>query len=201
MKNKLTLFFGAVILALLFLLVRENEAKVASQTQLNNIRYKATSVINEKGNAINELETQLTEMQVKLQDTEEAYQKELAAKLEEYNKLVMDTDTKAAQYEEVILQKNQNLEAAEAEAKTNSERFDKELKKKNAQISEIGEALRKTTERLAGALKKIETTEAEIFSLRQKIAKLEKQVRTLLDEQTRLAALVAAAKDNPAVLD
>jgi chromosome segregation ATPase len=200
-KHKLSIFLGLLIMALLFLLLRENEAKVAAQNQLNNIQYKATTMINEKGNAINELETQQTELQVKLQNTEEAYQKELAAGVEEYNKLTADTAAKAAQYEEVILQKNKDLEETEAEAKENSERFDKELKKKNAQISEIGEELRKTTERLAGSLKRVEEAESEIFSYRQNNAILEKQVQTLHDEQTRLEGLVAVSQGKPAVLD
>ena len=56
-KNKAVLFVIVVAGALLFLLLRENEAKVAAQSQLKNIQFKATTVINEKGNAINELET------------------------------------------------------------------------------------------------------------------------------------------------
>ena len=201
MKHKLAIFIGLLAMALLFLLLRENEAKVAAQTQLNNIQFKATSVINEKGNAINELETQLTELQVKLQDAEEAHQKELAVKTEEYNKLTADMGVKAAQYEEVIVQKNKNLEETEAEAKANSERFDKELKKKNAQISEMGEGLRKTTERLAESLKKVENTEAENFSQRQAIAALEKQLQTFKEEQARLKGQLTATQDKPAALD
>ena len=89
------MFLALVIVALLLLLLRENEAKVAAQTQLKNIQYKAASVINEKGNAINELETQQSELQAKMQETEESYQKALTAKTEELNNLAADSEAKS----------------------------------------------------------------------------------------------------------
>ena len=201
MKNKTAVLLGVVIIALLFLLLRENEAKVAAQNQLNKIQFKATSVINEKGNAINELETQLTELQVKLQETEENGQSLLAAKAQEMDQLAADSQVKVQQYEEEIRQKVKAIGDAENEAKESSERFEKTLKKKNTEISGMGDELRKTTERLATALKKQEADEAENFSQHQKISDFEKQVQALKDEQTRLKGLAGASKDTPAALD
>ncbi len=189
------------ISALLFLLLRENEAKVAAQTLLRNIQYKATSMINEKGNAINELETQLAEFQSKLQETEETSQKVLAAKAEEFNQLVADSETKMQQHQEELQLKNKNIDDLENEIKQNTESFDKKLKKKNSEISGMGEELRKTTERLATCLKKQETIEAENSSQQGKIAEFEKQIQKLKNEQTRLEGLLKASQDKPAALD
>ena len=92
-------------------------------------------------------------------------------------------------------------EDLENEIKENSARFDKILKRKNAEISGMGEELRKTTERLAAALKKQETIESDNFSQQSKIAELAKQVQKLKDEQTRLEGLLKASQDKPAALD
>ena len=192
MKYKSSIFWGLAVLALLFVLLRENEAKVSAQNQLKNIQFKTTTVINEKGNAINELETQLTELQVKQQEDGENYEKMLAAKSQEMDQMAADAEAKAQQYEEDIRQKAKVIEDTETASKENSERYEKSLQKKSADMSEMGEELRKTTERLAAALKKQEKDEAENFELSRKITELEKEIRALKDAQKEAAAALAA---------
>lgn len=201
MKNKISVFLAAPIIVLLLLLLRENEAKIAAETKLKNVQFKTTSVLNEKGNAINELETQLTELQVKLHETEENDQKALAAKTEEMEKLSADFEIKTRQRDEEIQQKNKNIDDLENEIKQNSDRYNAALKKKNVEISGLGEELRKTTERLAASLKKQEAIESENFNLQQKMVELTKQIQKLQSEQTRLEGLLKASQDKPASLD
>jgi chromosome segregation ATPase len=200
MKNKTTLFMALVIVALLFLWLRENAAKMTAETQFKNIQYKATSMINEKGNAINELETQLTELQVKLQDVQENCQKAQAAKEEEMNKLTQDFTAKIWQLEEEVRQKNKGIDDLEIKMKENSERFDKALKKKNTEISGMGEELRKSTERLAAMLKKQESIESDNFSQQAKVSELERQVQKYKTERTQLEGLLKAVEEKPAPL-
>ena len=174
---------------------------MASQARLKNVQFKAASVINEKGNAINELETQVAEYQSKLQAALENHQKELAAKNEEADKLKADFVQRSAQAEETISRKNENINDLETRSKENSERFDSTLKKKNADLAEMGEELRRTTERLAKLLKKQESLESESFARQARIESLERQLQGLKNDRTRMETQLKATKDKPASLD
>jgi len=143
---------------------------------------------------LSELETQLAELQMKLQETEEAGQKALFAKTQELNELVADSQTQRQQHLEEIQLKNKTIDDLENEMKQNTETFDKKLKAKNTEISGMGEELRKTTERLAACLKKQESVEAENLSQQSKIAELQKKIKKLTAEQVRLKELLETAK-------
>ena len=201
MKNKTVLGLGAVIVGLLFLLLRENEAKVAAQNQLNNLQFKATSVINEKGNAINELESQVGEYQTNLQDCQETCEKAIAAKNDQIQQMNADFEVKSGQHAEEVVQKNKAISGLEEQMQQTRDGFDKQLKKKNTDITEMGEELRKTTERLAKSLKKQESLESENYNLQTQVDGLERQLTAVKSEKVRLETQVKAAQDKPAVLD
>ena len=185
-KNKVLIALTVAVIALLFLWMRENEGRVAAEAQLKNLQFKATTVINEKGNAISELETQVGEAQAKMQAMREQSDEALSAKDQEMAAFKAETERKQAQYEEEIHQKDQALNSLEANLKDTTARFDGELKKKNADIADLGEQLRKTTERLAATLKKQQSLESENLNLRAGGEGLERQVQALKAEKTRL---------------
>ena len=196
-KNKTLFFCVGVIIVLLFFLLRENEGRIVAESQFKNIQFKAASVINEKGNAISELETTVGENQAKMQQMQEESEKTLAEKNEEMSKTAADFEQKAAQAEEEINQKIKSIADLETQMKENSDRFGKTIKKKNAELSEIGEELRKTTERLAQTLKKQETLESENFSRQTQLENLQRQVQSLKDAKAHADAEAKAAQEKP----
>ena len=80
--------YTLLLIGLLFFLLKENEAKMAALSQLKNTQYKAATTINEKGNAISELETQVAEQEAGLQKTLEDHAKETAEKNEEIDEFI-----------------------------------------------------------------------------------------------------------------
>ena len=183
MKGKnLTTVLIAVILALLFLWLRENEMRVAAESKLSNLQYKATSTINEKGEAIADLSTQVGEMQAHLQQATEESNEAITDRDAQIAKLNEDARIASAEHEAA-------LAALEADMKKNTEKYDAALKKKNTELSGIGEELRKTTERLAAALKEKEQVESKNYDIQYELSALRRRAEKLNADNKRLEAL------------
>jgi chromosome segregation ATPase len=178
--SKFILSLFVVILALLFLLLKENEAKVAAETKLNNLQFKATSVINEKGNAISDLEAQ---------QTIEEYTAALAERDAHIAKMNEDLQLRTAQHEEAILDKEKNISGLESQIKEQADKQAAAMKKKSGELSEIGEELRKSTERLAKALKQKEELESDNGDLEAQVAEFNRRIEKLNQENKRLEGL------------
>ena len=200
-KNKLIIFFILVILGLLVLWLRENEMRVKAESGYANIKDKATSVINEKGEAIADLSTQVGEMQAHIQQKSEDFAGTLGEKDAEIAKINEDTRIAAAENEATVFEKNKNITDLEAEIKQTTEKYDTALKKKNKELSEMGEELRKTTERLALALKDKEIAEAQSYDSAQKTAQAAKKITKLADDNRRLEALSKACAQQTQIPD
>ncbi len=200
-KNK---FYIALILGILTLLVlwlRENEMRVKAESRYANIQDKATSVINEKGEAIADLSTQLGEMQANIQQKTEEFTSVLGDKDAEIAKLIEDARIAAAEVVVATEEKNKNITALENEIKETTQKYDAALKKKNKELSEMGEELRKTTERLATALKDKEKAEAESYDRTQEAAQSAKKIAKLSEDNRHLEALAKLAEQKNQILD
>lgn len=181
-NNSLLIAFIVVIVALLFLWLRENEMRVSAQSKLANLEFKATSVINEKGEAIADLSTQVGEMQARLQQTTDEAVAAVADRDALIQKMEEDARVAAAEYEKT-------LAGLETKMQEDSKRSDEALKKKNTELSEMGEELRKTTERLAAVLKEKEKAESESYDTRQQMSASQRKLDKLRDDNKRLEAL------------
>ncbi len=189
-KNYIHMVLIVALLVLLALWLRENEMKVAAQSKLTNLEFKATSVINEKGEAIADLSTQVGEMQAHLQQTTEEAATALADR--DMQILKMEEEARVAQEEH-----ESAIALMQKEMEETSEKYDTSLKKKNTELSELGEELRKTTERLAASLKEKEKTESENFDLKQEVASLGRRIAKLNEDNRHLEALAKIGEAPP----
>ena len=199
-RNNLVTALVVAVLALLFLWLRENEMRVAAEARLTNLRFKATSVINEKGDAIADLSTQVGDLQANLQKTTEEYNNTVADRDTQIRELNDRSRQETADHAAAIETKDQNIGALEEEMKQSAERYDASLKKKNTELSGMGEELRKSTERLAAALKDKEKTESENYDLKQSVSRLERKVGKMIEENSRLEGL-SKLREAPATAD
>lgn len=186
---------------LLVLWLRENEMRVKAETGYAKIQDKATSVINEKGEAIADLSVQVGEMQARLQQSSEEFTSALAEKDAEIAKINEDARIVAAEGVAAIEEKNKNITGLETEIKETTVKYDSALKKKNKELSEMGEELRKTTERLAAALKDKEMAESENYDLAQEAAQSAKKIAKLAEDNRHLEALAKIAEQKSQIPD
>lgn len=200
-KNKLFIALIAGILVLLVLWLRENELRVKAEAGYAKIQDKATSVINEKGEAIADLSTQIGEMQAHLQQKTEEFTAALNERDEQIAKLTEDARIESAEHEANIQEKDKSIAGLEGEIKETTAKYDAALKKKNKELSEIGEELRKTTERLATALKDKETAEAESYDRAQEAAQDAKKIAKLSEDNRHLEALAKLAEQKSLLPD
>jgi chromosome segregation ATPase len=200
-KNKFFIVLIAAILILLVLWLRENELRVKAETGYAKIQDKATSVINEKGEAIADLSTQLGEMQAHIQQRTEEFTGALTERDEAIAKLTEDARIAKAEHEAALQEKDKNIAGLESEMKASTAKYDAALKKKNKELSGIGEELRKTTERLATALKDKENAEAESYDRAQEAAQNAKKIAKLTEDNRHLEALAKLAEQKNALSD
>ena len=189
-RNYFHIVLIAAVLVLLGLWLRENEMRVSAQSKLSNLEMKSTTVINEKGEAIADLSTQLGEMQANLQKNTEDYTGRLGDKDQQILKMEEDQRLAQAEYEGDLQEKTAAYTDLEAQMKADAERSGEALKKKNTELSEMGEELRKTTERLAKALKDKERAESENYDLKQQSTSGERKLDKLREDNRRLESLV-----------
>jgi chromosome segregation ATPase len=199
--NKLGFFLVAVIIGLAFLLVRENEMRVSAETKLSNLQFKATATINEKGDTISDLSTQLGEMQASLQRTTDEAVAAIGERDQTIASLHEEAQIAAAEHKAELEERDKFIAGLDADIKDKAEKYDAALKKKNTEITELSEQLRKNTERLAAALKEKEKIESETYDAKQRAEAAERKVEKLREDNRRLEALVKVCVETPAAPD
>ena len=175
--------------------------RVRAESKMASVTEKAASVINEKGEAIADLSTQVGEMQAHQQQTLEEYTTALTERDGTLAKMTEDASIAKAELEAIVKQKDESYTALETEMKTASDKADASLKKKNKELSDIGEELRKTTERLATALKDKERAESENYDLVQEAAISARKLAKLSEDNRKLEALLKSNAEKAAVPD
>ncbi len=200
-RNILIAVLGLGLIGASFYALRENEARLAAETKLQNIRSNAESAVTQKDNAITELQTESSLMQQKLQDADDRYsllemekQRELAEAIEKLEALKTDLSEQTARAEQLIKENEARVGEYEAKLDEAAKKQNDLLAKKNAEISEIGEQLKQASSKYADLLKEKEVYESKNGALESRVSSLERDIQRLESERSHLLEALKAGQ-------
>lgn len=193
--------WAIAVLSLLILLVRENEGRTAAEKKIDDIKYQMNSSGIEKDNAIMNLQSNVDQLESKLEDAGKRYDMLAAEKEQALAQKDRDMETLKTESEGRIQAKESEIKDIEAQSQAQDAKYTKLLKEKNDEIADLGRRLKDATDKIDAQLKKIQSLEEEKLAGENTVADLLKKVRRLESEKAELLAAAAQTKDKPAALD
>lgn len=181
---------GIVLLALILLLVRENEGRTAAETKLRNAEQSIDELRSEKSSLANELEAQVAELQEKLQDAASRHEMLVSEKKTEAQRHEAELGDAVARHEAEIRRKDAEMAEIETAAKTNAKKLGDLLAEKKAEVADLGAHLKETSLKYATLLKKKEALESRALACEERVGSLEKSLKKAERLSTELSDTV-----------
>ena len=186
-KFQISVSIALVFFGLLFLCLRENEARVSAEAKLEKLKLRLHAQDTVKTGAITDLQAQGDDLRLKLQDASEKYQAMLEEKNGAIERFGAEARQSAQSYEAQLVDRNLRISDLEAASRQDNAKFNASLKEKNTQLSQLGVQLQENSAKLSALLRQQETLEASnldgqarILALGNELARLKRHNEELL---------------------
>jgi hypothetical protein len=128
--------WAVAVLSLLILLVRENEGRTAAEKKNEDMKYQMNSAGIEKDNAIMNLQSNIDQLESKLEDAGKRYDALAAEKEQALAQKDQDIETLKSENEARMKAKESEIKDMEERSQAQDAKYTKLLKEKNDEIAE-----------------------------------------------------------------
>lgn len=200
---------ACALFAVVFLLLRENEARVSAQNKLKDLLFSVETQTNRQAGLVTDLEAQITEWEGKFGDTVSRYNEELRVKSAEIERLNGETErlngeleSAGQRYSDAVKQHEARVGVLQADARSAEDRFNESMRTKSKEMADLGAQLERSSSQIAQLLKDKAALESQLMDARQKAAAAQKELESQRTANATLqASLTKTAEKSEPILD
>jgi DNA repair exonuclease SbcCD ATPase subunit len=186
----------AVFFVMLFMLLKENEGRVAAEERLKDIRYKVDTYANEKENVITNLEGRVNELENKLQESQTQYKQLVAEKDQQVNDLNTQLNDTTQKHQTMLQEKTSQIEEIEQKSNRDTAKFSALLKEKNEEIADLSARLKDSSAKISDLLKKKQELESKNLLIENELGGIKSKLKSLERQHEKLAEVMKEAQIN-----
>ena len=191
----------AVLFVMLFMLLKENEGRVAAEEKLKDMRFKVDAYASENENTILSLEGRVSELENKLQEAQTANAQLTAESQKQIADLKAQLEESGLTYDQMRKQKTDEISDLEKKSLDDTAKLNAFVKDKNQEIAELSARLKDSSAQMDALIRKKQALETKNLAMADELTQTKGRLKVLERQHAELAGQIKDAQDQKQIKD